>query len=102
MDAEYVLVRDPRAAGFEPVLKTSGWQTQSGMRLRREVREDHNAYFLEHVQQGTHILVEDVHVETTGSLKALPSRIEALYAPEYCGNGTARRFEVAAPERQGQ
>lgn len=102
MDAEYVFVADPRAAGFEPVLKASGWTTQNGLRIRREVRDDRTAFFIEHLQQGRHVITQDVHVETTGSVKALPARIEALYAPEFSGHSTARRFDVRLPTLRNQ
>ncbi len=99
MDAEYVFVSDPRAAGFEPVASGSGWTTQNGLRIRREVRDDRTAFFIEHLQQGRHTITQDVRVESAGSVKALPARIEALYAPEFSGHSTARRFDVRLPSR---
>ncbi len=96
-DFEYVQVEDPRAAGFEPELRTSGWVSAEGMRFRQEVRSDRTAFFITHLQQGTHHLRYRVRAETPGSVKALPAHAVAMYATEFRGNSSARRFEVRGP-----
>ena len=93
-DFECLLLEDPRAAGFEPVERLSGWTSAEGIRFRREVRADRTAFFISRLQQGTHHIRYRVRAETHGSVKALPARIEAMYAPEFRGNSTARRCEV--------
>src|SRR4029450_3879980 len=50
--AEYVHLRDPRGAGFEPVTLVSGFKWQTGLGLYEEVRDSGENFFFEWLPAG--------------------------------------------------
>jgi uncharacterized protein YfaS (alpha-2-macroglobulin family) len=86
-DYEYVLIEDLKPAGFEPVDVRSGW-SQEGLPSYQEYRDEKVAFFAERLPQGTHNLRYRVKAEIPGRFSALPTRIEAMYAPELKGNSS--------------
>lgn len=84
-DYEYVLIEDLKPAGFEPVKVQSGW-TYEGLPAYQEFRDEKVAFFAERLPQGTHNLSYRVKAEIPGRFSALPTKIEAMYAPELKGN----------------
>jgi uncharacterized protein YfaS (alpha-2-macroglobulin family) len=86
-DYEYVLIEDLKPAGFEPVEVRSGW-SQEGLPSYQEYRDEKVAFFVERLPQGNHNLRYRVKAEIPGRFSALPTRIEAMYAPELKGNSS--------------
>ncbi|MBB5037927.1 alpha-2-macroglobulin family protein [Prosthecobacter dejongeii] len=84
-DYEYVLIEDLKPAGFEPVKVQSGW-TYEGLPAYQEFRDEKVAFFAERLPKGTHNLSYRVKAEIPGRFSALPTKIEAMYAPELKGN----------------
>ena len=50
--AEYVHLRDPRPAGFEPVETASGWRYQTGLAAYQEIRDSGTNFFFEWLPAG--------------------------------------------------
>ena len=84
-DYEYVLIADPKPAGFEPVEVQSGWSYE-GLNSYREYRDDKVAFFAERLPQGRHNVSYRVKAEIPGRFSALPTKAEAMYAPELRAN----------------
>lgn len=84
-DYEYVLIEDMKPAGFEPVEVQSGWSYE-GLASYKEFRDEKVAFFAERLPRGTHNLSYRVKVEIPGRFSALPTKVEAMYAPELKGN----------------
>jgi uncharacterized protein YfaS (alpha-2-macroglobulin family) len=84
-DYEYVLIEDMKPAGFEPMEVQSGWSYE-GLASYKEFRDEMVAFFAERLPRGTHNLSYRVKAEIPGRFSALPTKVEAMYAPELKGN----------------
>ena len=84
-DYEYVLIEDMKPAGFEPIEVQSGWSDE-GLASYQEFRDEKVAFFAERLPRGTHNLSYRVKAEIPGRFSALPTKIEAMYAPDLKGN----------------
>lgn len=95
-DYEYVLIADPKPAGFEPVDVQSGW-SWTGLSAYREFRDEKVAFFADRLPQGTHNVSYRVKAEIPGKFSALPTKAEAMYAPELRAN--AAEWKAAISDR---
>lgn len=93
-DYEYLIIEDPKPAGFEPVEVRSGWTWETGLGAYQEYRDQKVAFFAERLPRGTHNLSYRVKAEIPGRFSALPARIEAMYAPELKGNADEWKVRV--------
>jgi hypothetical protein len=92
-DYEYVLIADPKPAGFEPVDVQSGW-SWTGLSAYREFRDEKVAFFAERLPQGTHNVSYRVKAEIPGKFSALPTKAEAMYAPELRANAVEWKASI--------
>lgn len=92
-DYEYVLFEDMKPAGFEPVDLTSGYSRNS-LGAYVEFRDEKVSFYLRQLSQGDHSLSYRMRAEIPGTFSALPSQIEAMYAPELRGNSNEIRLNV--------
>lgn len=99
-DFEYLLFEDYKPAGFEPLRTTSGSTWSRGISAHVEMRDERTAFFVSFLQQGDHKLSYRLRAEQAGTLRALPARGEAMYAPEY--RGTSDSFLVRVTEPTGR
>lgn len=92
-DCEYVLIEDPKPAGFEAVSVRSGW-SDDGLPAYQEFRDEKVAFFAERLPKGIHQLRYRVKAEIPGRFSALPARVEAMYAPELQGNSAEWKARI--------
>ena len=92
-DYEYVIIEDMKPAGFEPVEVQSGWDWK-GLAAYKEFRDEKVAFFAERLPRGTHNLSYRVKAEIPGHFSALPTKIEAMYAPELRGNAQEWKVRI--------
>lgn len=81
----YVHLRDPRAAGFEPVDKTSSHKWEFGLYWYEEIRDNGTNFFFEQLPQGQYTFKYRIRASTAGKFRAGPATIQPLYAPEFVG-----------------
>lgn len=93
-DLEYVQVKDPRAAAFEPVNihEREGWQ--HGVRWVESPRDASNCFFFSTFPKGTVVLEYDVFATQTGDFSASATTVECMYAPEWRAQGAGVRLKV--------
>ena len=93
-DLEYVQVKDPRAAAFEPVNihEREGWQ--NGVRWVESPRDASVCFFFSRLPQGTVVLEYDVFATQTGDFSNGATTVECMYAPEYRAQGAGGRVTV--------
>ncbi len=96
-DYEYLLIADPKPAGFEPVEVRSGWSYE-GLAAYQEYRDEKVAFFVQHLPQGTSTVSYRVKAEIPGDFSALPSKVDAMYAPEIRANAAEWRANISDPE----
>ena len=92
-DYEYLVFDDPKAAGFEPVDRQSGY-TGNFPSAYRQLRDDRVSYFFRRLQRGRHSVSYRVRAETPGRYSALPTRGSGMYAPELKANSDELKLVV--------
>lgn len=92
-DYEYLLFEDLKAAGFEPVEVRSGY-SGNGLGAYMELRDNRVAFFVRQLARGQHSIAYRMRAEIPGKFSALPTRAEAMYAPELRANSDEIKLEI--------
>jgi uncharacterized protein YfaS (alpha-2-macroglobulin family) len=82
-EAEYVHLRDPRAAGFEPESSRSGYKWELGLAYYQEIRDSGTNFFFEKLPVGEFTLKYRMKVAMAGDFKLGPATLQSMYAPEF-------------------
>ncbi len=93
--AEYVHLRDPRGAGFEPQGTTSGYHWQNGLGYYEEVRDSGTNFFFDRLPTGQFTLKYRLRATMAGQFKVGPATMQSLYAPEFAAHSAGRTLAVA-------
>jgi len=96
--AEYVHLRDPRPAGFEPGAVVSGWKWDLGLTRYEEVRDSGTDFFFEWLPAGEYTLKYRVRAALAGTFRVGPATVQSMYAPEFTAYsaGNVVRVQAAA------
>jgi len=97
-DYEYLMIEDPKPAGFEPVALRSGSTARGGLWTFMELRDDRVVFFVPRVPKGAVRLPYQVRAEVPGRLHAMPTLGALMYAPEVGGNSVSWKVEVGEAE----
>jgi uncharacterized protein YfaS (alpha-2-macroglobulin family) len=81
--AEYVHLRDPRAAGLEPGIVTSGYRWDLGLARYEEFRDSATNFFFEWLPAGEYTMKYRVRAATAGRFRVGPATLQSMYAPEF-------------------
>ena len=92
-DYEYILIEDMKAAGFEPVEINSGYNGNS-LGAYVEYRDEKVCFFTRWLPRGRHAVSYRLRAEIPGKFSALPTKIEAMYAPELRGNSDEIKLKI--------
>jgi len=84
-DYEYIVFEDMKAAGFEHVEVRSGYSA-NGMGAYMERRDERVVFFVRQLSRGKHSIAYRMRAEIPGKFSALPTRAQAMYAPELRAN----------------
>ncbi len=90
---EYVLLQDPKPAGFESEALLSGWDWKP-VSFYREVRDASTNFFINWVPRGTMTLRYILRPTVAGKLHALPAQAQSMYAPEYGAHSASSSFAI--------
>ncbi|MXN91618.1 TonB-dependent receptor plug domain-containing protein [Flavobacterium sp. Sd200] len=93
-DAEFVHLKDLRAAAFEPVDVLSGYKYKDGLGYYRSSRDVATHFFFDRINRGTYVLEYDVRVNNAGEYSNGISTIQSMYAPEFSGHTTGMRVKT--------
>lgn len=80
---EYVHLRDPRGAGFEPETNKSGHRWDLGICWYEEVRDSASNFFFEHLPQGEYTFKYRIRANMAGQFRVGPATLQGMYAPEF-------------------
>ena len=97
---ESILLEDRKAAGCEPVETSSGYNGNN-LGAYVEYRDDRVCFFASRIPQGRSTVSYRLRAETPGRFSALPTRVEAMYAPELRGNSDEFKANVLDREIGG-
>ncbi|MBR4355266.1 MAG: hypothetical protein IKP96_01650, partial [Elusimicrobiaceae bacterium] len=90
---EYVLLQDPKPAGFESEALLSGWDYQN-LSFYREVKDAATHFFINWVPRGTVTLHYILRPTVAGQLHALPAQAQSMYAPQYGAHSASSSFHI--------
>jgi uncharacterized protein YfaS (alpha-2-macroglobulin family) len=81
--AEYVHLRDPRGAGFEPDSPASRYRWDLGISWYEEVRDSASNFFFEQLPAGEYTFKVRLRAATAGTFRVGPATVQSMYAPEF-------------------
>ena len=93
-DYSYMVFEDWKAAGLEAVELRSGQNHGGGMSSFVEYRDEKVALFVRSLPRGRHNLSYRLRAEVPGRFSALPTRAQAMYAPELRANSDEMKILV--------
>ncbi len=93
-EAEYVHLRDPRGAGFEPVSTASRWKWDLGLPYYEEVRDSATNFFFERLPVGEYTFRYRIRAAMGGTFRVGPATIQSMYAPEFNAYSAGARLAV--------
>jgi uncharacterized protein YfaS (alpha-2-macroglobulin family) len=98
--AEYVHLRDPRGAGFEPVSQVSRHRWDLGIAWYEEVRDSGSNFFFEQLPAGEYTFKHRIRVSMAGTFRVGPATVQSMYAPEFAAYSSGAVLKVVpVPER---
>lgn len=96
-DYDYIVLEDPKAAGFEAVDQTSGY-TGNALGAYVEVRDNRVMLYVRNLARGKHSVSYRVRAEVPGEFSAMPTKVFGMYAPELKANSNESRVKIADSE----
>jgi uncharacterized protein YfaS (alpha-2-macroglobulin family) len=94
--AEYVHLRDPRGAGFEPETLHSKYKWDLGIVWYEEVRDSGTNFFFEWLPAGEYTFKYRLRANMAGAFRVGPAVLQSMYAPEFTAYSAGHRLEVEA------
>lgn len=82
-EAEYVHLRDPRGAGFEPENPVSGYKWDLGLAWYEEIRDSGANFFFNRLPVGEYNFKYRVRANMSGTFRVGPAEVQSMYAPEF-------------------
>ena len=92
--AEYVHLRDPRGAGFEPEEVVSGYRYDKGLSYYQEVRDSGENYFFNWLPVGEYTFKYRIRANMAGKFRIGPATIQSMYAPEFNAYSAGGKLDV--------
>src|SRR6266511_2395281 len=82
-EAEYVHLRDPRAAGCEPERAVSRYRWELGIGWYEEIRDSGTNFFFERLHAGQYTFKYRLRANMAGVFRVGPATVQSMYAPEF-------------------
>jgi len=99
--AEYVHLRDPRAAGLEPVSQVSRYKWDLGISWYEEVRDSGSNFFFEALPAGEYTFKYRLRVSMAGTFRVGPATVQSMYAPEFAASSSGAVLAAALSQPTG-
>lgn len=93
--AEYVHLRDPRAAGLEPDAAVSRYKWDLGIAWYEEIRDSGTNFFFEWLPAGQYTFKYRVRANLSGTFRVGPATLQSMYAPEFSAYSAGHILKVA-------
>jgi uncharacterized protein YfaS (alpha-2-macroglobulin family) len=91
--AEYVHVRDPRGAGFEPEENLSGY-VWDPIACYREIRDSGANFFFDWLPAGEVLLRHRIRAAMAGRFRVHPATAQPMYAPEFAAYSAGATIRI--------
>jgi uncharacterized protein YfaS (alpha-2-macroglobulin family) len=93
--AEYVHLRDPRAAGMEPASNVSRYRYDLGLAYYEEVRDSGANFFFEQLPAGEYTFKYRLRANLAGAFRVGPATLQSMYAPEFSAFSAGHTLRIA-------
>ena len=93
--AEYVHLRDPRAAGLEPENAVSRYKWNLGLGWYEETKDSGTNFFFETLPVGEYTFKYRLRANMSGSFRVGPATLQSLYAPEFNAYSAGQTLKIA-------
>jgi uncharacterized protein YfaS (alpha-2-macroglobulin family) len=93
-EMEYVLMKDMRASGFEPVNIISGYKYQGQLGYYEATKDVGTNFYFSYLPKGTFVFEYEVKAVHKGDFSAGITSIESMYAPEFRSHSEGTRLKV--------
>ncbi|MBR2392049.1 MAG: hypothetical protein IKA93_00530, partial [Elusimicrobiaceae bacterium] len=90
---EYVLLQDPKPAGFENEELLSGWEWNP-ISLYKEIRDSGTNFFIDWLPAGEVTLRYGLRPTQGGRFRAPAAQVQSMYAPEFGAHSASGLFKV--------
>lgn len=90
---EYVLVDDPKPAGFENADLISKWDYRP-ISFYREIKDSTTRFFINRLPAGKVTLRYELRPTVNGEMHLLPAQVQSMYAPEYGAHTSGGKITV--------
>lgn len=97
-EAEYVHLRDPRAAGLEPENPRSGFKWNLGIGWYEEIRDSGSNFFFESLPVGEYTFKYRLRANMAGTFRIGPATVQSMYAPEFNAYSTGFAMTINGTE----
>jgi alpha-2-macroglobulin len=94
--AEYVHLRDPRAAGLEPENAVSRHKWEHGIVWYEETRDSGTNFFFEWLPAGEYTFKYRLRANLGGAFKVGPATVQSMYAPEFNAYSAGATLSIGA------
>jgi uncharacterized protein YfaS (alpha-2-macroglobulin family) len=94
-EAEYVHLRDPRAAGLEPENAVSRHRLDLGLAWYEETRDSWTNFFFERLPAGQYTFKYRLRAAMSGVFRVGPATVQSMYAPEFAAYSAGAVMRVA-------
>lgn len=98
---QYVHLRDPRAAGLEPVSSVSKHKWDLGIYWYEEIRDSGTNFFFEKLPVGEYNFKYRLRVATSGTYKVAPATVQPMYAPEFTAYTAGAVIDIKSDTTKG-
>ena len=90
----FVHVKDPRAAGLEPVQVLSGYASGRGPGYYQTTHDATSHFFIDYLPVGKHVLEYELRVTHAGTFSGGPATVQCMYAPAYAAHSRSVGLKV--------
>ena len=80
---EYLELKMPRCAAFEPVSTRSGWVWNRGLSYYAAITNTASTLYIDRINKGSYVVEMDLFVNNAGTFTTAPTQMQCLYAPEF-------------------
>ncbi len=94
--AEYVHLRDPRGAGFEPESTASRYKWDLGIGWYEEIRDSGTNFFFDWLPVGEYTFKYRLRANLAGAFRVGPATIQSMYAPEFAAYSSGARLSIGS------
>jgi len=94
-EAEYVHLRDPRGAGFEPERAVAGYHYDLGISWYEETRDSGANFFFDRLPAGEYTFKYRLRASMAGTFRVGPATVQSMYAPELNAYSAGASITVA-------